>query len=200
MFLIVRRHVMKISMVYKKASNRLWLLAKLSDQVTSEVAFKIYQMMIVPVLMYSGTIKPLLTRTQLNKLSSIDCRASEIIRSEINIPRFENLMKIKACLVVSVWITIYVVISVAVSRSITTIYTPEIILYYWSCQKLNLNSTDKRLDLLEQRFTTIFRWNKNESDFKIFQHLLENILVVKTIFKLICRSLFNWLYIVSFYW
>ena len=41
---------------YKKVSNRLRLLAKLRNQVTFDVALKIYQVMIVPILMYSGTI------------------------------------------------------------------------------------------------------------------------------------------------
>ena len=50
--------------VYKRASNRLRLLVKLRDQATSDMAYKIYQMMIVPILTYSGTIKLLFTRTQ----------------------------------------------------------------------------------------------------------------------------------------
>ena len=60
---------------YKKASNRLRLLSKLRDYVTSDVANKIYQMMIVPIVTYSGTIKLLYTRTQLEKLGSIEKRA-----------------------------------------------------------------------------------------------------------------------------
>ena len=71
---------------HKKASNRLRLLSKLRDYVTSDVANKIYQMMIVPIVTYSGTIKLLYTRTQLEKLGSIEKRAKEIIGSEINIP------------------------------------------------------------------------------------------------------------------
>ena len=75
-------------------------MAKLRDQVTSDVAYKIYQMMIVPILTYSGTIKLLFTRTQLEKLSSIERRAKEIIGPEIDIPPLDKLMKIKFCLVV----------------------------------------------------------------------------------------------------
>jgi hypothetical protein len=71
---------------HKKASNRLRLLSKLRDYVTSDVANKIYQMMIVPIITYSGTIRLLYTRTQLEKLGSIEKRAKEIIGSEINIP------------------------------------------------------------------------------------------------------------------
>jgi hypothetical protein len=42
--------------------------------------------MIVPIVTYSGTIKLLYTRTQVEKLGSIEKRAKEIIGSEINIP------------------------------------------------------------------------------------------------------------------
>ena len=71
---------------HKKASNRLRLLSKLRDYVTSDVANKIYKMMIVPIITYSGTIKLLYTKTQLEKLGSIEKRAKEMIGSEINIP------------------------------------------------------------------------------------------------------------------
>jgi hypothetical protein len=59
-------------------------------------------MMIVPIVTYSGTINLLYTRTQLEKLGSIEKRAKEIIGSEINIPStyLHKLMKMKACMIV----------------------------------------------------------------------------------------------------
>ncbi|CAB4026784.1 prostaglandin reductase 1-like, partial [Paramuricea clavata] len=68
----------------------------------SRPANKIYQMMIVPIVTYSGTIKLLYTRTQLEKLGSIEKRAKEIIGSEISIPStyLHKLMKMKACMIV----------------------------------------------------------------------------------------------------
>ena len=41
---------------YKRASNRLRLLARVRDQLTSEIAFKIYEMMNVLILTYSGNV------------------------------------------------------------------------------------------------------------------------------------------------
>ena len=57
-------------------------------------------MMIVPIVTYSGTIKLFFTRTQLEKLGSIERRAKEIIGSEINMPHLRKLMKRRACMTV----------------------------------------------------------------------------------------------------
>ena len=85
---------------YKRASNRLRLLARVCDQLTSEIVYKIYEMMIVPILTYSGTVNLLLTNTQLERLNSIERRAKEIIGSEREIPSLNKLIKMKSCLVV----------------------------------------------------------------------------------------------------
>ena len=85
---------------YKRASNRLQLLARVRDQLTSEIAYKIYEMMIVPILTYSRTVKLLFTNIQLERLISIERRAKEIIGSEREIPSLDNLIKMKSCLVV----------------------------------------------------------------------------------------------------
>ena len=85
---------------YKRASNRLQLLARVRDQLTSEIAYKIYAMMIVLILTYSGTVKLLLTNTQLKRLNSIERRAKEITGSEKDIPSLDKLIKMKSCLVV----------------------------------------------------------------------------------------------------
>ena len=49
---------------HKKASGRLRLLSKLREHVTSDAALKIYQMMILPIITYSGMIKLLLSREE----------------------------------------------------------------------------------------------------------------------------------------
>ena len=57
-------------------------------------------MMIAPILTYSGTVKLLFTNTQLERLTSIERRAKEIIGSEREIPSLDKLIKMKSCLVV----------------------------------------------------------------------------------------------------
>ena len=46
-----------MSNTYKKACGSLRLLSKLREHVTSDAAFKIYQMMILPMITYSGMIR-----------------------------------------------------------------------------------------------------------------------------------------------
>jgi hypothetical protein len=67
------------NIAYKKASNRVRLLYKLRVYVTPEAAFKIYEMTILPIITYSMSIKPTLTRTQLAKLSSIENRVKKLL-------------------------------------------------------------------------------------------------------------------------
>ena len=85
---------------YKKASNRVRLLSKLGGYVTPNVAAKIYQMMISPIIMYSGTIKLFLTETNRRKLRSIDNRVREIVGEELYLPQLYKLIKKKACEIV----------------------------------------------------------------------------------------------------
>ena len=86
--------------VYKKASNRVRLLSKLGGYVTSNVAAKIYQMMISPIITYSGTIKLFLTETNRRKLRSIDNRVREIVGEELYLRPLYKLIKKKACEIV----------------------------------------------------------------------------------------------------
>lgn len=65
-----------------------------------EIYEMIYEMMILPIITYSTSIKPTLTRTQLAKLSSIENRVNEIVGREKHIPRLEKLIQKKACLTV----------------------------------------------------------------------------------------------------
>ena len=85
---------------YKKASNRLRLLSKLREHLTSTAATRIFQMMIVPIITYSGMVKLSLTKIQLRKLDSIERRAQEIIGNDVYIPHLDKLIKKKACVVV----------------------------------------------------------------------------------------------------
>ena len=80
---------------YKRASKRLRLLSKLREYVTSDAAFKIYEMMILPILTYNTMIKPVFTATQLARLNSIEKRASEIVGKSV--PKLENLIQKKVC-------------------------------------------------------------------------------------------------------
>ena len=81
-----------------KASGRLRLLANLRPSLTVEAARKVYISMIVPLLTYTGTIHLNLTNTQLQKLSSIEKRASKIISTNATLPKIHQLIKKDACL------------------------------------------------------------------------------------------------------
>ena len=108
---------------YKKASGRLRLQSKLREHVTSDAAFKIYQMMILPIITYSGMIKLLLSNTQLAKYTSIENRARDVIENEKHIPQLENTLKKKACTTVkSAWRMIHVCVAIFkdISRSMIT--------------------------------------------------------------------------------
>lgn len=67
---------------YKKASSRLFLLAKLRHQLTSRVARTIYHSMVLPVMTYCCLVSLHLTTTQKNKLASLDRRARKIINND----------------------------------------------------------------------------------------------------------------------
>lgn len=82
---------------YKKAAGRLNLLTKLRCFLNVEAASKIYDMVIVPIIMYSALIGLQLTRTQQAKLKSLDNRAHRIVGGNVKMKALENRMKIKAC-------------------------------------------------------------------------------------------------------
>ena len=83
--------------VYKKAAGRLSLLSKLRYFLNIEAALKIYEMVIVPIIMYGALIGFQLTRTQQTKLKSLDNRAKNIIGGNVKLRSLENRMKVKAC-------------------------------------------------------------------------------------------------------
>ncbi len=85
---------------YKKASNRLRLLSRLREHLTSTAATQIFQTMIVPIITYSGMVKLVPTKTQLRKLDSIERGARKIIGNDAYIPHLDQLIKKRACEIV----------------------------------------------------------------------------------------------------
>ena len=87
---------------YKKASDRLHLLAKIRSHLDIESAKAIYRSMVLPVLTYCGILNLKLNRTQENKLSSFHNRAMQIVaknqRCEVISPI--NAVKKRACVLV----------------------------------------------------------------------------------------------------
>lgn len=82
---------------YKRACKRPRLLSKLREYLTSDAAFKIYEMMILPILAYNTMIKPVFTDTELMRLESIERRASEIVGRGKNVSKTESLIRRKVC-------------------------------------------------------------------------------------------------------
>lgn len=85
---------------YRKASGRLNLLAKMRSFLSVEAAYKIFEMVIVPVLLYSSLIHLQLTATQKRKLESIEERAKRIIGGEKRICGIERRAKKRCCRIV----------------------------------------------------------------------------------------------------
>ena len=53
--------------VYKRASNRLRLLYSVRKYLNTDAAIKILNMMILPILTYSGPVKSTYTKTQIER-------------------------------------------------------------------------------------------------------------------------------------
>ena len=90
--------------VYKKASNRLKLLAKLRHQMDLKTAETIYTTMIVPLLTYYNINQAKEKITLKRKLDSFVERASKIIKNNSNknvcLTPLENLAKRQLCVLV----------------------------------------------------------------------------------------------------
>jgi hypothetical protein len=98
---IVDRHLnfnVNFEKVYKKASARLKLLKHLRYYLTQEAAYKIYTMMIVPMLTYRGPVKLSFTKTQENRFKSLERRAKQIIGRAV--PGILNSIKKEALILV----------------------------------------------------------------------------------------------------
>ena len=87
-------------MFYSKTTTRLSLLYKVRPYLTDEAAEKIYKMMIIPLLTYTGTASLSFTSTQLNKFKSIENRAKQIISSNAPLPKIYSLIEREACIFV----------------------------------------------------------------------------------------------------
>eukprot|EP00794_Sanderia_malayensis_P010378 gene10378-11460_t len=98
---IVDRHLnfnTNFDKIYKKASDRLRLLKQLRCFLTQDAAYRIYTMMIVPLLTYRGPVKLAYTKTQESRFSSLERRAKQIIMRSV--PSILNSIKKEALLIV----------------------------------------------------------------------------------------------------
>ena len=68
---------------YKKASSRLRLLESLKHYLTSDACKCVYESMIVPILTYNCIVNLNLTRSKVNKLTSLDNRTKMILGQEV---------------------------------------------------------------------------------------------------------------------
>jgi len=82
---------------YKKANGRLNLLQKMRQYLNTDAAFKIFEMVIVPLLLYSTFIQLQLTNTQQKKFDSIERKAKKVIGGNKNIAGLESRRMKKAC-------------------------------------------------------------------------------------------------------
>ena len=87
--------------VYKKASGKLKLLAKLRYQLDMKSAVAIYDSMIVPTITYCSSLQANLTSTRKKRLQSFVNRASKIIAHNSNIsaklPSLESITNRHLC-------------------------------------------------------------------------------------------------------
>ena len=64
---------------FKKATSKLLLLSKIRPNLNVNAAKAIYNCMILPILTYCGVLNLNLTETQLNKLTSLQERATKVV-------------------------------------------------------------------------------------------------------------------------
>ena len=81
---------------YRKASGRIGLLRKLKGYLTQAAALSIYKMMVIPTLTYAGPVKLSFTKTQLEKMDSLERRANSII--QLDVPKIYNQILKEACI------------------------------------------------------------------------------------------------------
>lgn len=84
--------------VYRKTSNKLYLLNCLRSKLTREAALQIYRGIIMPALLYNSSMLLKLNNTQMGKLSSLDNRASKVTLSTV--PKLRNEIEKHCCLLV----------------------------------------------------------------------------------------------------
>jgi len=74
---------------FKKASSKLQLLKRLQPLLTHEAAIAVYKSVIISALKYNCIVQLNLTRTQRDKLKSLERRASNILNTD-DIPSIQN--------------------------------------------------------------------------------------------------------------
>ena len=93
---------------YKNVSSRTKIFSKIRPSSSFTAAVRIYEMMIVPLLMYSSTLHLKLSSTQIWRLCSVERRAKHIIRQNYRPKPIKNSMKKQACLLVKKCLTNYI--------------------------------------------------------------------------------------------
>ena len=69
--------------VYKRANNWLGLPYSVQKHLNTDAATKIFKMMILLILMYSGPIKSTYTKIQTERLTSLNNRAKRLMKMAI---------------------------------------------------------------------------------------------------------------------
>ena len=80
---------------YKKVSGRLNLLRKMRPYLNIDAAHKIYEMVIVPIILYSTFLHAQPTSTQQRKLSSLEKRAKAMIGGNRKLRSIEGRKKMR---------------------------------------------------------------------------------------------------------
>ena len=84
---------------YKLASSRIRLLQRICKLLNVEAATMIFNMMILPLLTYSGPVKSVFTRTQTERLFSLTRRAREVTNNDNVKDVFQEINKQNCMLV-----------------------------------------------------------------------------------------------------
>ena len=83
---------------YKRAAGRVKLLSSIRKYLTVNAATRIYIMMIMPILTYSGTVKLTYTKTQLQKWKRFQNRANKVTGATV--PDIMNALQRESCVLV----------------------------------------------------------------------------------------------------
>ena len=90
---------------YKKASSRIKIPSKIQPCLSFTAAVRTYEMMIIPLLLYSFTLYLKLSSTQISRLCSAERQAKHIIRQSYRPKSIENSLKKQACLLMKKCLT-----------------------------------------------------------------------------------------------
>ena len=89
--------------VYRKTSNKLYLLNRLRSNLTHEAALQIYRAIIMPALLFNSSMLLKMNNSQLSKLKSLENRASKVTLCAVSKLRIEIekhcCLLVKKCLI-----------------------------------------------------------------------------------------------------